>query len=63
MPYKEAFQYTIYRKIEVLKLVDNYFKIYPLKSGKVKRLNLIKDFYQFSEYRFLNVKQLDKFND
>jgi hypothetical protein len=43
---KEAFQYSIYRKKEILKLVDNYFNKYPLKSGKADKINLIKDFYQ-----------------
>ena len=43
---KEAFQYVIYRKKEILDLVDNYFIKYPLKSSKAYKLNLIKDFYQ-----------------
>jgi hypothetical protein len=59
---KEAFGYSIYRKKEILDLVDNYLKRYPLKSGKAERLNLIKDFYNLSEHRFLNVNKIDKFN-
>lgn len=59
---KEAFQYTIYRKQEVLKLVDGYFKKFPLKSSKASRLNLIKEFYQFQPYSKLDVKKIDKFN-
>ena len=43
---KEAFVYTIYRKKEILGLVDNYFKNYPLKSSKAYKMNLIKDFYE-----------------
>lgn len=43
---KEAFVYTIYRKEEILGLVDDYFKNYPLKSSKASKINLIKDFYQ-----------------
>ena len=43
---KEAFMYTIYRKKEILGLVDYYFKNYPLKSSKASKINLIKDFYQ-----------------
>ena len=43
---KEAFMYSIYRKKEILGLVDNYFNKYPLKSSKTSKLNLIKDFYQ-----------------
>jgi len=59
---KEAFQYSIYRKKEILNLVDDYFKKYPLKSGKVKRFNLIKDLYQLIEHRNLNVKNIENFN-
>jgi hypothetical protein len=43
---KEAFIYSIYRKKEILDLVDNYFNQYPLKSSKASKINLIKDFYQ-----------------
>lgn len=42
---KDSFQYIIYRKKEVLDLIDNYFKRYPLKSSKRLKLNLINDFY------------------
>lgn len=59
---KEAFKYTIFRKTEVLKLVDVYFKNFPLKSTKAYRVNLIKDFYLLEEHRILNVNQIDKFN-
>ena len=61
--YKEAFQYTIYRKKEVLKLIDNYFKKYPLRSSKIHRLNLIKNFYLCRNYKCLDINQLDKFNE
>jgi hypothetical protein len=47
---KEAFQYSIYRKQEILNLVENYFNLYPLKSSKASRLDLIKDFYQLESY-------------
>ena len=60
---KEAFQYSIYRKEEILNLVDNYFNNYPLKSGKVYKLNLIKNFYNCKDYRYLEINQLDKFNE
>ena len=43
---KDAFQYSIYRKDEILKLVNNYFNKYPLKSGKESKINLIENFYQ-----------------
>jgi hypothetical protein len=42
---KEAFQYTVFKKTEILNLVDNYFKFYPLKSGKAHKIDLIKRFY------------------
>jgi len=58
----EVFKYSIFKKKEVFNLVDVYFKKYPLKSGKAKRINLIKDFYNLREHRFLDVKKIDKFN-
>ena len=59
---KEAFQYSIYRKEEILKLVDIYFKNFPLKSSKASKVNLIRKFYLLSEHINLNVNKLDKFN-
>ena len=41
----EAFKYVIYRKKEVLDMIDKYFYIYPLKTLKQNRVNLIKEFY------------------
>jgi hypothetical protein len=58
---KEAFQYTIYKKNEILNLIDGYFKFYPLKSGKAARLYLIKDFFELNKYRNLSIKNV-KFN-
>lgn len=62
-PKVEAFQYSIYRKIEILKLVDNYFQKYPLRSYKNHKLNLIKDFYLLQHHSNLDVKKIDKFNE
>ena len=60
---KEAFQYSIYRKNEILKLIDSYFKFYPLKSYKAAtKLNLIKEFYLLKDYRDLYIKGLEKYN-
>ena len=42
---KEAFEYVIYRKKELLSLIDSYFNKYPLRTEKMKRVNLIKNFY------------------
>ena len=44
-PKIEAFKYVIYRKAELFNLIDNYFSKYPLKTEKMKRINLIKKFY------------------
>lgn len=44
-PKIEAFKYVIYRKGELFNLIDNYFNKYPLKTNKMKRVNLIKEFY------------------
>lgn len=41
----EAFKYIVYRKTELFNLIDNYFNKYPLKTEKMKRVNLIKQFY------------------
>jgi hypothetical protein len=40
-----AFKYIIYRKSELFNLIDNYFSLYPLKTLKLQRINLIKQFY------------------
>jgi len=61
-PKVQAFKYTIFRKIEVLKLVDVYFKNFPLKSSKASKINLIKDFYQLELYREFNARNIKKFN-
>ena len=60
---KEAFQYSINKKKEVLDLVDNYLSKYPLKSGKIHKLSLIKKFYLYKDYMHLDVYQLDKHNE
>lgn len=44
-PRIEAFKYVMYRKAELLNLIDNYFHKYPLRTEKMKRINLIKQFY------------------
>lgn len=60
---KEAFQYSIYKKKEVLNLVDNYLSKYPLRSGKKHKVNLIKKFYICKDYMHLDMHQLDKYNE
>ena len=60
-PKIEAFKYVIYRKTELFNLIENYFTRYPLKTKKMKRVNLIKDFYLLKIHK----KSLDieKFNE
>jgi hypothetical protein len=41
----EAFKYVIFRKNEVLNIVDNYFSLFPLKSTKGIRSALIREVY------------------
>jgi hypothetical protein len=60
-PKIEAFKYVIYRKAELFNLIENYFINHPLRTEKMKRVNLIKDFYLLK----INKKSLDiqKFNE
>lgn len=60
-PKVEAFKYIIYRKSELFYLIDKYFLNYPLKTEKMKRLNLIKQFYSVR----INTqsKDIDKLNE
>ena len=44
-PKIEAFKYVIYRKAELFNLIDNYFNKYPLRTEKMQRVNLIKQYY------------------
>ena len=43
---REAFQYSIFRKQEVLNIINNYLKRYPLMSNKRKKIDLIKKLYE-----------------
>lgn len=44
-PKIEAFKYVVYRKADLFNLIDNYFSKYHLRTEKMKRVNLIKQFY------------------
>nr|YP_009355404.1 LAGLIDADG homing endonuclease-like protein [Coccocarpia palmicola]ARB49958.1 LAGLIDADG homing endonuclease-like protein [Coccocarpia palmicola] len=48
---KDAFKYSIFRKNEILDLIDNYFSKYPLISNKAHKLKIIKDFYLYNNYK------------
>lgn len=58
----DAFIYSVYRKTEVLKLLDVYFHSFPLKSSKASKIFLMEDFYLLKKHRYLNVNEIDKFN-
>lgn len=60
-PKIEAFKYIIYRKLELFNLIDNYFSKYPLKTKKLNRFNLIKEFYRLRVYR--KSQDINKFNE
>lgn len=48
---KEGYQYIIYRKKELIELVNSYFTKFPLNSKKEKRILLIKEFYNVIIYK------------
>jgi hypothetical protein len=60
-PKIEAFKYVIYRKTELFNLIDNYFTKYPLRTEKMKRVNLIKQFYLMKLSK--KNKDIVKFNE
>lgn len=61
-PKIEAFKYVIYRKKEILNLIDDYFKKYALKSSKLYRINLIKQYYELKNNKDINSNTIDKYN-
>ena len=60
-PKIDAYKYVIYRKSELFNLIDNYFSKYPLKTEKINRINLIKQFYTLRVYR--KSEDIKKFNE
>ena len=60
-PKIEAFKYVIYKKGELFNLIDNYFNEYPLRTEKMKRVYLIKEFYLVRLYN--KNKDIVKFNE
>lgn len=59
----DAFRYVIYRKNELYELIDNYFNKYPLRSKKINRLNLIKEFYLLRTYKSKSNNNVMKYID
>lgn len=56
-----TFNYRINRKEDVIKLIDNYLTHYPLRTIKLNRLNLIKDYYNLKTYNN-NPNDISKYN-
>lgn len=56
-----AFKYQIYRKNDLIYLIDHYFTYYSLRTLKLHRLNLIKQFYELRTYKN-NPNDLNKLN-
>ena len=46
---QEAFKWTCYKKSEVLSLANDYFKVNPCRSEKLKRLTMAKRFYELRQ--------------
>lgn len=59
---RQAFQYCIYRKGNVLNILDNYFKRYPLMSNKRHKINLIKNLYEVKRGSLEKLYLIEKIN-
>ena len=59
---REAFQYSIYRKQEVLNFINNYLKRYPLMSNKRKKIDLIKKLYEVESGSVEKLLLIEKIN-
>lgn len=46
---QDAFKWTCFRKKEVLSLVNDYFKVNPCRSEKLKRLTMANKFYELRQ--------------
>lgn len=53
--FKEAFEYYLYKKEEVLRIVDKYFSKYTLMSSKRCKLSLIENYYLNKDHKTLNM--------
>ena len=59
---RQAFQYSIYRKQEILNIIDNYLKRYPLMSNKRKKIDLIKELYKVKNGSVEKIHLIEKIN-
>jgi len=60
---EEAFQYSIFRKQEVLNIINNYLKRYPLMSNKRKKIDLIKKLYEVESGSVEKLLLIEKINN
>jgi len=59
---RQAFQYTIYRKEEILNIINYYLKRYPLMSNKRKKIDLIKKLYEVKFGSVEKIHLIEKIN-
>lgn len=59
---RQAFQYSIYKKQEILNIIDNYLIRHPLMSNKRKKIRLIKEFYDVKNGSVEKLYLIDKIN-
>ncbi len=59
---KQAFQYSIYKKQEILNIIDNYLIKYPLMSNKRNKIPLIKEFYEVEKGSVEKLYLIEKIN-
>jgi NADH:ubiquinone oxidoreductase subunit 2 (subunit N) len=63
----ESFKYVIFRKEQIMNFITNYLHKYPLKTEKMKRVNLIKEFYSlklsYSNKDIIKLNEWVKFKD
>ena len=57
-----AFQYSIYRKKEILNIIDNYLVRYPLMSNKRNKISLIKELYEVKKGSVEKLYLIEKIN-
>jgi len=60
-PKIDAFKHIVYRKTELLSLIDNHFSKYPLKKKKKPAVNLIQQFYPLLHDK--STSDIGKFNE
>jgi hypothetical protein len=59
---RQAFQYSIYKKQEILNIVDKYLVRYPLISDKRNKISLIKEFYEVKKGSVEKLHLIEKIN-